>query len=184
MENTKSETTGQKPTKHCLVCATELNDKNWYVGFQENKTYRCIPCTSKYQERINHNRMFVNGKYIPRSHPLWKPGRYKSWAEGHSYERLESVKPGYVYIITNPAWPEWIKVGMAVDADDRCNGYQTGSPFRDYEVIYSFETEDRRSSERDAHTLLEQFAEDRRGEWFKIDTEYAIDLLSTIHEDI
>ena len=40
-----------------------------------------------------------------------------------------------VYIITNDAWPDWVKVGKAVSADDRLNGYQTSSPFRDYGVI-------------------------------------------------
>ena len=39
---------------------------------------------SGYRQRVsthaakNTNRMFVNGKYIPSSHPLHKPGRYKS----------------------------------------------------------------------------------------------------------
>ena len=93
----------------------------------------------------------------------------------------DTVVEGDVYIITNPAWPDWIKVGMAVDASDRCNGYQTSSPFRDYEVLHSFKTEDRRKAEREAHDLIEQHAVERKGEWFKIQPEKAIHLFTTIH---
>lgn len=158
LENIESETTGQKPTK-----------KKYYKDNPEAVRNR------------DARRMYVNGKEVSKFHPLHKPGRYKSWEAVHSHELLESVKEGYVYIITNPAWPEWIKVGMAVDADDRCNGYQTSSPFRDYEIVYSFKTDDRRKSERDAHTLIERYAEERRGEWFKITPGTASHLLSTIH---
>jgi len=45
---------------------------------------------------------------------------------------------GYLYIITNKSWQGWIKVGTTRNLKKRLQTYQTGSPFRDYEVIYSF----------------------------------------------
>ncbi len=48
--------------------------------------------------------------------------------ENRNTETIE----GFVYILTNPAWPEWVKIGSAIDPFSRSNGYQTGSPFRDY----------------------------------------------------
>ena len=72
-----------------------------------------------------------------------------------------------MYIITNSAWPEWVKIGMAVDAEDRCNGYQTSSPMRDYKLMYAVSTDDRRKAEHAAHKAAEKIAE-RRGEWFKM----------------
>ena len=88
---------------------------------------------------------------------------------------------GHIYIVTNPAWPEWVKVGMAVHATNRLKDYQTSSPLRNYELAYAYPTEDRRASEKEAHNLVEQHASERRGEWFKIDTQRAVHLLSTIH---
>ena len=37
--------------------------------------------------------------------------------------RAETQKEGYVqrYYEANPAWPEWVKIGMAIDAEDRLN---------------------------------------------------------------
>ena len=139
---------------------------------------------SGYRQRVsthaakNTNRMFVNGKYIPSSHPLHKPGRFKSWEYAWSHEKIESTKLGEVYIITNDAWPEWVKVGKAVSADDRLNGYQTSSPFRDYEVIATLAAEDHHTKEREMHRVFEHFSVDRKGEWFKIDRLKAISIFN------
>ena len=113
------------------------------------------------------NRMYVNGKEVSKKHPLHKAGRYKSWDDVHSHNLINSVTEGYVYIITNSAWPEWVKIGMALDAEDRLNGYQTSSPFRNYKLMYSVSTKDRRKAEAAAHKAAEKVAE-RRGEWFKM----------------
>ncbi|MEK9820466.1 MAG: hypothetical protein VW443_12860, partial [Pseudomonadales bacterium] len=75
-------------------------------------------------------RMWVNGKEISKKHPLHKPGRYKSFGDA-AFSALQKdiqIKEGYVYAIRNKAWPEWVKIGKAIDAQDRLNGYQTSSP--------------------------------------------------------
>jgi len=137
-----------------------------------------------YRERIttyakkNVTRMFVNGKYIPKSHPLHKPGRYKSLDDAWSHEKIESTSEGDVYAIVNPAWDGWVKIGKAVSADDRLNGYQTSSPFRDYKIIAKLAAEDRHAKEREMHKIFEHFAVDRKGEWFKIDNVTAIKLFN------
>ena len=89
------------------------------------------------------------------------------------------VKEGSVYIMGNPVWPEWVKVGMAIDAEDRLSNYQTSCPFRDYVLYYSYDAKDRRKAESAAHYKLgKQF--ERRNEWFKCSPEEAIEVL---HED-
>ena len=50
---------------------------------------------------------------------------------------FDKISHGEVYIITNPAWEGWIKIGMAVESKDRLKGYQTSSPLRDYKLRYS-----------------------------------------------
>jgi len=128
--------------------------------------------------RKNITRMFVNGKYVPKSHPLHKPGNFKSLDDAWSHEKIESTKMGDVYIITNDAWPDWVKVGKASMAEDRLNGYQTSSPFRDYEIIATLATENRHTKEREMHRTFEHFSEERRGEWFKIDRIKAINIFN------
>ena len=129
----------------------------------------------------DQTKMFVNGKYIPKSHPLHKPGKYKTFEDAafSSLAKYESSVEGQVYIIVNPSFPEWVKVGMAVDAADRLNGYQTSSPFRDYVLNYSWDVNDRRAAESEAHSELQKLYE-RRSEWFKCTPEQAQEVVSGI----
>lgn len=129
----------------------------------------------------DQTKMFVNGKYIPKSHPLHKPGRYKTFEDAafSSLAKYESSVEGQVYIIVNPNFPEWVKVGMAIDAEDRLNGYQTSSPFRDYTLKYSWDVNNRRAAESEAHSGLQKLYE-RRSEWFKCTPEQAQEIVSGI----
>lgn len=148
----------------------------WYTGWK-----RRTKATTHHKK--NHKRMFVNGKYVPTSHPLHKPGNYKTFTDAafDSLLKSEMSREGQVYIITNPNFPEWIKVGMAIDSEDRLNGYQTSSPFRDYSLFTSWSVSDRRSAESEAHTLLGK-TYDRRGEWFKCTPEQAQEDVSKLME--
>jgi hypothetical protein len=175
MQNTLLEETGPRPTEQNSVF---MNGEWWYTGQADGR--RRIDS----HRRKNYTRMFVNGQYIPKSHPLHQAGRYKSWDDAHSHNRIDKVKEGYVYAVTNPAWPNWVKVGMALDADDRCRGYQTSSPYRDYEVKVSVFFEDRSKAEQQVHKLLSEVAAERRGEWFKIDPITAIGTINYVCGDV
>jgi len=132
-------------------------------------------------KRRNKQRMSVNGKHIPMTHPLHKPGRYKNFeaAAFSSLSKYESSVEGQVYVIINPNFPEWVKVGMAIDSEDRLNSYQTSSPFRNYVLNYSWNVSDRRAAESEAHTELQKMYE-RRSEWFKCTPEQAQEVVSGI----
>lgn len=154
----------------------DVEGELWYYG------------PSGYRQRLkthnkkNHQRMFVDGKYIPKSHPLWKAGRYKSFEDAafSSLRNYKKTRSGYVYVVTNPAWKGWCKVGMAIDAEDRCNSYQTSSPFRDYNLIYYVYVTDRRAIEKKAHKRIAKIAEDRQNEWFFVDAIQAVDCITDI----
>lgn len=147
----------------------EVNGRLYYNGNKDGYL-RSVEA----QHKKNNKRMWVNGKYIPLDHPLHKPGRYKSFEQAafSSLERYASSKEGQVYVITNPNFPEWVKVGMAVDAADRLNSYQTSSPFRDYTLVSAWSVTDRRSAESEAHQELQKLY-DRRSEWFRCTAEQA-----------
>jgi len=153
MENIMSEATGQKRTN-------PKTGKPFY--------YKDNPEAVKARDS---RRMWVNGKEVFKSHPLHKPGRYKGFTDAafSSLANYEQSLEGEVYIIYSPSFPSWIKVGMAVDSEDRLKQYQTGSPYRDYSVYASYSTGNRREAEAEAHKILGKNHE-RRGEWFVCST--------------
>ena len=119
--------------------------------------------------RKNSTRMFVNGKYIPKSNPLHKPGRYKSLDDAWSHQKIEQTKEGEIYAIKNIAWINWYKIGKAVNSEDRLNAYQTGSPFRNYELVTCYKVSNRHIAERNVHKLLIKKKFNKKGEWFYIE---------------
>ena len=163
---TKSETLGQTPIN-------PATGKPMY--YKDNKETHDIN---------NAGRMWVNGEYVSKTHPLYKAGRYKGFEEAafSSLANYGTSPEGQVYIITNPAWEGWVKVGMAVDAMDRIKNYQTSSPFRDYTLLYSYEVNDRRAGESAAHARLAKEC-DNINEWFRLPPAIANELiLEVIHE--
>ena len=105
-------------------------------------------------------------------------------AEGRKHRKYDAsgyyTTEGVIYAICNPAWPDWIKIGMANDVEDRCGSYQTSSPFRDYELHYQVYTKDRRYLERQAHGLVGEVAESQYNEWFKIPVPLAVTCISDL----
>lgn len=75
------------------------------------------------------------------------------------------ISAGYVYAISNPAWPGYLKIGCAIDVNDRLNTYQTSSPFRDYKLEDYYFVYDRKTEEARLHS---QFP-DRKLEWVQLD---------------
>ena len=170
----------------CKRCGVELSDVNWSPALKRDGRHCCRACNNPnrayHNPKSNPNRMYVNGKYVPKSHPLYKAGNYNSF-ESAAFSALEGYaksSAGYVYIISNPAWEGWYKVGMAIDAYDRLVTYQTSSPFRDYTVEYCKHFEDRRDAERSVHLELEAMKVKHRNEWFNTDLKTIQHVIKTI----
>ena len=174
--------------KFCTSCKTNKPVEDWYKNKSQldGLDVICKVCRKDTNQTNNNpKRMYVNGKYIPNAHPLYKPGRYKTF-EGAAFSSLsnyEKSTEGYVYIITNPSWEGWVKIGMAIDANDRCNQYQTSSPMRDYKLEYTKQFNHRRIAEAQAHKLCARKATENNNEWFKINVNDAINLIESITEE-
>ena len=176
-----------KPRK-CRICKCELSSDNQHQSNIILGSNICMICMKesalRAAKRSNPNRMYVNGRYIKKKHPLFKAGRYNTFNDA-AFEgtyKLDHIKEGYVYVITNKAWPEWVKIGIAIDAEDRLNGYQTSSPMRDFILEHSVASKDRRKSEKEAHTRALPLSLDSKGEWFKLSVEQAITILDNLNE--
>lgn len=107
---------------------------------------------------------------------LYEAGQSVSLAA--SYESTH--RNGFVYAITNPAWPEAVKIGRACDPEARLASYQTNSPHRDYQLEHTVYFHDCYSAERELHARLES----RRlnGEWFRLTVDEAVDQINQLRE--
>lgn len=92
-------------------------------------------------------------------------------------------KNGYLYIITNKAWPGYVKVGVTLNLKKRLQTYQTASPFRDYKLIYSVHHPLYLEAEQKIKETMKYFATEIRNEWFKVDLEMAKSRLDEQLED-
>jgi len=79
---------------------------------------------------------------------------------------------GYIYIIINPTWTDYIKLGRTKNLNKRLNDYQISSPFRDYQMYYSSYTNDLGIIENYFRTNIEG-----NFEWFKIDKDEAKNII-------
>jgi len=176
----------QETMKKCSSCGQTKVTTEFYHSKVTNDGFSpiCKECQLKIAHRDNKNRMWVNNKYVKKSHPLYKPGRYKNFEQAafSSLSKYDSSVEGQVYAITNPNFPDWVKIGMAIDAEDRLNSYQTSSPFRDYVLQYKYDVNNRRKAESQAHTELQKSYE-RKGEWFKCTPEQARVVVSSTAEE-
>lgn len=78
----------------------------------------------------------------------------------------KDIKEGFVYAITNPSWPGFVKIGSAIDVYDRLGTYQTSSPFRDYSLIgYTFSHDRLQEEKKLLNSLHPKF-----GEWCEVDS--------------
>lgn len=90
------------------------------------------------------------------------------------FKQLEiSLIIGYLYIIENDAFPGWVKIGTTGNLKKRLQTYQTGTPFRNYRIVYSLEHPEYKLAERRLRETMEPFSLDRKNEWYKIDLQMA-----------
>jgi len=156
--------------------------------------------TGTYRERVvtharkNTNRMFVNGKFIPKFsdyknrilNPLHKPGNYKSLDDAYSHNELDEMAKdknvkGELYIATRPEFEKegWFKIGMSVNsAESRLKNYQTGSPFQDYYLVDKKAVTNVADEERKMHRYIKRFCDKKSNEWFKIDKDRLLKLFN------
>lgn len=82
-------------------------------------------------------------------------------------ERQCKTKEGFLYIISNPSFPDCFKIGITKDLKQRLNTYQTYDPFRKFKLEKYFFCEDAKNTEKE---LLEKYSIDVfQGEWISND---------------
>ena len=96
-----------------------------------------------------------------------------------------SIESGYLYIISNPAFPEYLKIGITENIKDRLNTYQTSSPHRNYQVEYYILHPKYKVAEKKIKEMMHYFSTDsiQKGEWFRISLPIAITRLQESLDD-
>jgi hypothetical protein len=91
----------------------------------------------------------------------------------------------HVYIVTNAAWPEHVKIGLTTKAPaKRLSQYNTGSPHRDYVMEYQQPIADSRALEAEVHANLRDMGIESRNEWFKLPVPLAVSMVATAVSDL
>lgn len=80
---------------------------------------------------------------------------------------------GYLYIITNEAFPGWVKVDTTANLTKRLYTYQTGDPFRRYKIRYSLHHPKFRDAEQKIKEVMKHFAKNIKNEWYEVDLQFA-----------
>lgn len=165
-------------------------EKNGEAYFKASGSDYARPMES--YRRKNTTRMFVDGKYIPRGHPDHRPGSFRDWIDALGDDRTlysdadalyGALRSGFVYVITNPAWPGWTKVGHSRDPLRRLDSYQTGAPERDYALHgYCYFT-DRVDAEKEIHSRLSMLDPIPSGEWFGVSPPNCLAIVREVAEE-
>lgn len=88
------------------------------------------------------------------------------------------VISGFIYGLTHPSFPGFVKVGRAVDLKGRLSGYNTGCPSNSYQFSWVIPVEDTHRGEQRAHDRL--WKHQVKPEWFALSAEAALTLLKDI----
>jgi len=179
-----SEATGLQPTKRCSRCGEDkstLEFNRRLVGFQD----KCRPCdrankSARSPIRTLARKMAGGVRHFDDATSAQRKGWLtQAWIlhensmdiSRNITELEERSRAGFVYIVSNPAWPDFVKIGHAFDPQDRLASFNTGDPHRAYVLEYSRYFEDRIAAEKGMHDLLDACRVG--GEWFRISAEEA-----------
>jgi hypothetical protein len=91
----------------------------------------------------------------------------------------DNDRKGWVYVISNQAWEDWVKIGCTVNPAKRFDNYNTYSPLRNFEHHCWKRCEKAYESEQRIHTHLRNKLppDSCEYEWFKITPHSAEEVL-------
>lgn len=89
--------------------------------------------------------------------------------------QVSSEDQGFVYVLSNPAWPDCVKIGKTHNVQQRLGYYNTSCPHRDFKLEHAEQCLDRHYAEYRVHKALDKYKIE--GEWFKLSSEKAVKLV-------
>jgi hypothetical protein len=99
--------------------------------------------------------------------------RLQHGVEIRQHGEQTAIQEGFVYLVQHPLFAGWIKAGMTVDFELRMATYNVADPLSRFVLSRLKWAENRRQAEIGLMEALACVAEQRSGEWFKMDFERA-----------
>ena len=103
-----------------------------FPGCESPKYSTASMCGFHHRARVS----ITNVKNNPKWNPINNP---KNNHINNPKRKRRDQKLPLIYLLENPAWPGWYKVGYSDNWYSRKSAYQTGCPLKDYEEAYRFE---------------------------------------------
>ena len=91
--------------------------------------------------------------------------------DGETFFRRSNSPDGWIYVITNSSWDNWVKIGVTRDLHSRRGNYNTGAPYQEvyYEFFDYIYHEKAREIERLIHDKLSHLRhENQSKEWYNM----------------
>ena len=120
----------------CLVKVNQIRQRNKFSRLNRKALFRFVKTV--YKNDWNSFLKALNENHIIKDMERFGTRKFKRSLDTKrrkGRKKRVNVDAGYVYVITNPAWPEWVKVGSTVSLEERLSNYQTSDPTRSY-VVY------------------------------------------------
>lgn len=134
----------------------------------------------KEQKRIESKNRRSEKKTLKLNKKQLHIDRLRESDRSKSKGKKTSISEGWVYVIQHPAFSGWIKIGSAINAEDRLNIYQVYCPERSFTLVSKIYCKDRISLEKQVQKELDHCR--GNGEWFKVDKIEAVNLIKRICE--
>jgi len=186
-------------TERAVLCECDCGKRkkislNTLIG---GRSSRCKECYNKERDlytRENHIIITENGENFKRCgkcgaikpvSEFYKQGTAKDGLEGRCKDCCNALKhweqkiEKYVYIVTHPMFPDWVKVGVTVNLINRLRNYQTCDPTRSYKIYFNKWVKDVYGIER----YFRKNTPSNGHEWFKITPEEAKLIIIELSKD-
>lgn len=92
------------------------------------------------------------------------------------------MKEGFIYVISNPNFPGFYKIGVTHNISSRLKTYQTSSPHRNYKVEHYIYHPDCYKGEQEIKENIKPFALSIKNEWIEISLPMVISRLQELIE--
>lgn len=175
-------------TKTCNMCHQTLPLNAFYLrrAYGEERQSACINCQRDYKKprnRIRDRARRLVGEQVYRAMNSEERRRTRLRAADVLLFEEPNLRctDGQIYMMANPVYPDWYKIGKASDGQSRVNSYNTGDPHRKYKMIAcSGVVKNAFDREQNMHMVAEGVCIERKNEWFRLTAQDAADVASEI----
>lgn len=91
------------------------------------------------------------------------------WNLDMSVHNDEVFYDGFIYLLVNPSLPNWVKIGLSKNPEERIKKLATANP-TPFVIYHAWTTDNMRAAERICHKLLDSHRAASRREFFDIRT--------------